>query len=118
MTQMEQIRISATGKIREALDILRKNRYPLLSDAEIIKVILSCHLLENTADKESIEKLDVATSTSIAKSRKDIKNGNYQKAGNSSDSLRKLSGSIKTKRKIGDKDKIITQAKRSHFSDK
>ena len=62
MTQMEQIRISATGKIRTALDVLRKNRYPLLSDAEIIKVILSCYLLENTANKEFIEKLDTKTS--------------------------------------------------------
>ncbi len=88
---MEQIRITSTGKVREALDTLRNSRYPLLSDAEIIKVILS-QAITNIQPREYffIEKLDEEASKSLAKSRKQMKNGEYQTANSPSELMKKL----------------------------
>ena len=88
---MEQIRITSTGKVREALNTLRDSRYPLLSDAEIIKVTLS-QAITNIPPRECffIEKLDEEASKSLAKSRKQIKNNECQTANSPSELMKKL----------------------------
>ncbi len=42
---MQQLRITLTAEVREALATLKSQRYPLLSQAEIVKVVLSEKLL-------------------------------------------------------------------------
>lgn len=88
---MQQIRISSTGKIRQALDTLRSYCYPLLSDAEIVKVVLSQAVTKRIADEcLFVEKLDKKTSGSLIRSRKQIKKKNYQTAAGSKELLAKL----------------------------
>jgi len=88
---MQQIRITSTGKVREALDALRNSRYPLLSDAEIIKVILSRAIAGRSPEEcFFVEKLDKETSESLAKSQQQIKNGEYQTANSASELVKKL----------------------------
>lgn len=88
---MQQIRITSTGKVREALNALRDSRYPLLSDAEIIKVTLS-QAITGTVSGECffIEKLDEEASKSLTKSRRQINNGEYQTADSASELMEKL----------------------------
>lgn len=88
---MQQIRITSTEKVREALDSLRNNRYPLLNDAEIIKVILSQAVTGKLPEEcFYVEKLDNETSASLVKSRQQIKKGEYQTAGSVSELMEKL----------------------------
>lgn len=88
---MQQIRITSTGKVREALNTLRDNQYPLLSDAEIIKVVLSQAVTGRIAEKYLfVEKLNGEMSKSLEKSREQIKKGRYQIARNAKELLKKL----------------------------
>ena len=54
MSQPSQIRIAATEEVLAALDTLKSNRYPLLSHAEIIKVIIS----EFVSQENKMRRLD------------------------------------------------------------
>ncbi len=73
---MSQIRIKKTPEVKEVLDHLR-NRYRLLSEADVIKLALS----ELFAKEENIPYVDEETEKLIAQGMRDIKEGNYTEVG-------------------------------------
>ncbi|OGK19526.1 hypothetical protein A2866_00115 [Candidatus Roizmanbacteria bacterium RIFCSPHIGHO2_01_FULL_39_8] len=69
---MTQIRLNKTPELEEVLTYLR-NKYRLLSEAEIIKVALA----EKYAKEVRIPLVDEETEKLIAQGLDDIKNGRY-----------------------------------------
>ncbi len=68
MAKLQQIRITKTPQIQQALDIMQR-QYPLLDDSELIKVSLSKTITEDSLTDE--EKYG------ISQSKQDIQNGDY-----------------------------------------
>ena len=52
MSQSQHIRIAATTDLISALDMLKVQRYPLLSYAEIIKVVVSEFVSQETQNQK------------------------------------------------------------------
>ena len=69
---MSQIRLNKTPELEEVLAYLR-NKYRLLSEAEIIKVALA----EKFSKEVNIPLVDEKTEKMIAKGLEDIKHGRY-----------------------------------------
>ncbi len=69
---MTQIRLNKTAELEEVLAFLR-NKYRLLSEAEIIKVALA----EKYAKEVNVPLVDEETEKLIAQGIEDLKNGRY-----------------------------------------
>lgn len=70
---MSQIRLNKTAELEEVLAFL-KDKYRVLSEAEIIKVALA---EKYQKEKEEIEYVDEETEKLIGKALEDFKNGRY-----------------------------------------
>lgn len=85
---MQQIRLNKTKEVESALKLLRKKRYPILSDSEIIKLLLG-HAYTNVLDEE-IEVLDKEESKALSESLAEFKLGKRKEYGNVEDLIKDL----------------------------
>lgn len=81
---MQQIRLNKTKEVDSALKLLRKKRYPILSDSEIIKLLIG---LEYTnVLEEEVEILSKEDSIEVEEAIKELESGKL-KAYNNVDDL-------------------------------
>ena len=70
---MQQIRINKTKEITMALNTLRKNKYPILSDSEIIKLLIGKEYAE--VIEEPVEILSEEESREVEEAMAEIEAG-------------------------------------------
>ncbi len=70
---MQQIRLNKTKEVESALKLLRKKRYPILSDSEILKLLLG--LEYSSALNEEVEILSKEDSKEVQEGMKELESG-------------------------------------------